>query len=78
VHTLTADSRKRVRIPDAKPGQVFSYEHQGDGSIVLVPVKAETKERFPKGSMLKYFTPERNARELEMFEALNKDILDTK
>lgn len=33
--TATVDDRKRVRIPDAKPGQVFSIEAGPDGSIVL-------------------------------------------
>ena len=63
--TVTADDRKRVRIPDAKPGQVFAYESTEDGSVTLTPVKPQQrKERFPRGSLLKYITPERN-RELE-------------
>jgi hypothetical protein len=36
--TLKADERQRLRIPEAKPGQVFSYEPSPDGSIKLVPV----------------------------------------
>ncbi len=63
--TLKADNRKRIRIPDAIPGQVFAYEREADGRITLTRVvKAERKERFPKGSLLKYFTPERNKEEL--------------
>ncbi len=36
--TLTVDDSKRIRLPDAKPRQVFSYEAKPDGSISLVPV----------------------------------------
>jgi len=65
VTTLKADNRKRVRIPDATPGQVFVYEREADGRITLtLVVKAEWKERFSKGSLLKYFTPERATEEL--------------
>jgi hypothetical protein len=52
---------------DAKPHQVFAYANNGDGSITLTEVKAERKARFPRGSLLKYFTGEagreRNERE---------------
>ena len=65
MHTVTTDKYKRVRLPDAKPQQVFAYANTGDGSITLTPVKVEKKERFPRGSPLKYFTPERNKEELE-------------
>jgi hypothetical protein len=66
--TLTVDDQKRIRIPDAKPRQVFAYEPNEDGSITLVPVKAERKERFPKGSLLKYLTPERDREQLEILK----------
>lgn len=36
--TLTADDQKRVRIPDAKPRQVFAYENAG-GKVTLTPVE---------------------------------------
>lgn len=29
--TITADSKKRVVVPDAHPGDVFAYEDQGNG-----------------------------------------------
>jgi hypothetical protein len=38
--TVTADDYKRVRIPDAEPGQVFAYEAEGK-IIKLTPVKAD-------------------------------------
>ena len=39
MHTVTVDDRKRVRLPTAEPGQVFSFESERDGSIKLVPLK---------------------------------------
>ena len=36
--TLTVDDRLRVRLPQTKPGQVFAYEPDSDGTIKLVPV----------------------------------------
>jgi len=62
--TVTADERKRVRIPDAQPGQVFAYINNGNGSYTLTPIRPEIKERFPRGSLLKYFTPEKSKEEL--------------
>jgi hypothetical protein len=62
--TLTVDDSKRIRIPDAEPRQVFGYTRNGDGSITLVPIKAERREIFPRGSLLKYMTPERDAEQL--------------
>jgi hypothetical protein len=61
--TLTVDAHKRVRIPDAKPGQVFAYEKNG-GQVTLTEVKADRKEPFPRGSLLKYLTKERDAEQL--------------
>ena len=66
--TLTVDDRKRVRLPSARPGQVFSFEPNADGSITLVPVKAQRSEMFPRGSLLKYFTPAKNKEELELLK----------
>ena len=62
--TLTVDDSRRIRIPDAEPRQVFAYTQNGDGSITLVPVKAKRKEMFPRGSLLKYMTAERDAEQL--------------
>lgn len=36
--TLTVDDRQRIRLPEVKPGQVFAYEPDSDGTIKLVPV----------------------------------------
>ena len=70
--TLTVDSSKRLRIPDAKPHQVFSYENHGNGTITLTEVKAECKQKFPRGSLLKYMTPERDREQL----AILKDCVE--
>ena len=64
VKTLTVDDHKRIRIPDAKPRSVYAYQNNGDGTLTLTLVKAEPQEPFPRGSLLKYLTPERN-RELD-------------
>ena len=66
--TLTVDDQKRIRIPDAKPRQVFAYENNGDGTITLTEVKAEPREPFPPGSLKKYVTADRNKELLEIFK----------
>jgi hypothetical protein len=48
--TLTVDDRQRVRLPQVKPGQVFAYEPESDGSIKLVPVIVK---RSPKRILAK-------------------------
>ena len=45
MQTLTVDDRQRVRLPQVKPGQVFAYEPDADGSIKLVPVVAKRSPR---------------------------------
>jgi hypothetical protein len=62
--TLTVDDQKRIRIPDAKPRQIFAYENHGNGTITLTEVKAERKDRFPRGSFVKYLTAERDREQL--------------
>jgi hypothetical protein len=37
--TLTVDDSKRIRLPDAKPRQVFAYTNHADGSITLTRVE---------------------------------------
>ena len=61
MRTLTVDDSKRIRIPTAKPRQVFALTENADGSVLLVPVKAAQHEEFPPGSLVKYITPEWNA-----------------
>ena len=66
--TLTVDDQKRIRIPDARPRQVFAYENHGNGTLTLTEVKAERKQRFPRGSLIKYLTPERDRQQLEILK----------
>ena len=60
VKTLTVDDQQRIRMPDAKPRQVFAYENHGDGHVTLTLVEAANREPFPKGSLRKYLTAESN------------------
>ena len=75
MNKVTADDRKRVRIPDAKPGQVFSCETNADGSVTLTPIKIEAKHRFPRGSLKKYVTPENNREMLQILKGCVQKIL---
>jgi hypothetical protein len=47
--TIRADSKKRVVVPDARPGDVFAYEDHGNGHFHLVrlnlPDPPESKSR---------------------------------
>jgi len=76
VKTLTVDAHKRIRIPDAKPRQIFAYENEGNGRLVLTVVRAEAQEAFPPGSLKKYITPERDAEMLELLKGCSLEIPD--
>jgi hypothetical protein len=64
--TLKVDAHKRVRISDLKPGQVLSYTNNGNNTFTLTLVKAEARQTFPPGSLLKYFTQKKNQEELAL------------
>jgi hypothetical protein len=68
VKTLKVDAAKRVRIPDAKPQQVFAYENNGQGTIILTLVQRGRTERFPPGSLKKYVTPESDQEMLSLLK----------
>ena len=72
--TLKVNANKRIRIPDVKPRQVFSYENEGNGRFTLTLVKAEVKEPFPKGSLLKFFTPAKAKEEMALFNGCSLDL----
>ncbi len=78
MQTVKADSKKRVRIPDAKPQQVFAYANNGDGSFTLTLVKAERERAFPRGSLLKYLTAERDKEQLAILSACVQAPLHSK
>jgi hypothetical protein len=75
VHTLIVDSKKRVRLPDAKPNQVFAYERRGDGQFLLTRlVKEEPAESFPRGSLRKYFTRAKAKEELALLKGCSLEV----
>jgi hypothetical protein len=41
---VTTDKSKRVRLPEAKPGQVFDYAYNADGVFILTPAKKAEPE----------------------------------
>ena len=72
--TLIVDDQKRVKIPDAKPRQIFACETDGRGSWVLTLVRAKPQEPFPKGSLSKYFNRAKNKQELELLEGCSVEV----
>ena len=69
MQTLKVDSQKRVRLPWARPSQVFAVEAEGEGRYVLALVKRrERSEPFPRGSLKKYLTKERDAEQLAILK----------
>ena len=55
--TLKADNRRRVILPDIKPGQVFALETPGEGQFLLTIVKkadVQPHDPYPEGSLSKY------------------------
>ena len=42
--TAKVDDRKRVLIPQAKPGQILAIQDNGDGTITLAPVKVQQRK----------------------------------
>ena len=74
--TVKVDAHKRIRIADLKPGQVLVYTAAGDGTFTLTLVKAEAKEPFPRGSLAKYFTREKNREELALLAGCSLEVQD--
>ena len=74
--TLTIDDQKRIRIPDAKPRQVFAYTNNGNGTLTLTLVKAEAQEPFPPGSLKKYVTPAGDKEMLALLKGCTLEVMD--
>ena len=72
--TVKVDAHKRIRIADLKPGQVLAYTANGDDSFTLTLVKAEAKVAFPPGSLVKYFTREKNREELALLAGCSLEV----
>ncbi len=51
--TLTVDDRQRVRLPEAKPGEVFAYQPNADGTIKLVPMVPKAGPRRVRAKLTK-------------------------
>jgi hypothetical protein len=52
--TTTADSKKRVVLPTARPGDVFDVQRQGEGLFVLVRLaRPELKTRLTRAQCLR-------------------------
>lgn len=68
--TLKADNRRRVQLPDARPGDVFAYERRGE-TRMLIPVEpvqarpAKVTIRKRSGYSVGVLDREINAVELE-------------
>jgi hypothetical protein len=43
--TVKADNRSRIKLPDAKPGQVFVLENNADASITITLVRKAEPEK---------------------------------
>lgn len=54
VPTTTADKKKRVVLPVARPGDVFDVQQQGEGKLLLVRlVRPEPKARMSRLACLR-------------------------
>jgi hypothetical protein len=51
--TVTVDAERRVRIPEARPGQVFEAERDKFGNIVLAPVALELPGTAGSGQLVR-------------------------
>ena len=52
--TTTADSKKRVVLPLARPGDVFDVQLQGEGQFMLVRLaRPEPKARLTRAQCLR-------------------------
>jgi hypothetical protein len=75
IHTLIVDAKKRIRLPDAEPNQVFAYERPSEGRFVLTRlVKAEPDEPFPRGSLSKYLTRTKAQEELALLKGCSLEV----
>jgi hypothetical protein len=42
--TVVVDSKKRIKIPTAKPGDRFDVQIAGDGKVILTPLAPANKK----------------------------------
>ena len=72
--TVKVDARKRVRLPDVRPQQVLAYHKNGDGSFTLRPLKEQSADPFPRGSLLRYITKTRNKEQLALLKGCTLEV----
>jgi hypothetical protein len=51
--TLTADSKKRVVVPGAAPGDVFACAHVGEGIVLKRIYRRTPRKKLTKAQVLK-------------------------
>ena len=52
--TTTADSKKRIILPGARPGDVFDVQREGEGRFVVVRLaRPEPKARMTQAQCLR-------------------------
>jgi len=51
--TVTADDRKRVMLPDARPGELFDYSRDAEGRIILRRMKPDPETKLPRKQLVK-------------------------
>jgi hypothetical protein len=76
MQTAKVDAKQRIRIPHAKPGQVYSLEDKGNGTFLFVLCKAQAQEPFPPGSLKKYVTKEDNEERLAILKGCSLEVTD--
>lgn len=52
MHTVTADNQKRIRIPDAKPGQVYALESSHGGQQFILTLVEKTDVKAPRAKLV--------------------------
>jgi len=72
--TVKVDARQRVRLPDIRPQQVLSYHKNGDGSVTLRPLKEQSGDPFPRGSLRKYITKRSNQEQLALLKGCTLEV----
>jgi hypothetical protein len=68
MNTLKVDAKRRIRLPEAMPEQVYIWEKDPAGRFILTLVKPEPKEAFPPGSLDQFINPARDREQLALLK----------
>jgi hypothetical protein len=72
---VTVGDKSRIRLPGAEKGQVYQVEKLGAGEFRLLLLEARKhRPRFPRGSLLKYFTRDFNEEELTLVAGTTLEV----